>query len=159
MPNTPCLTLKAAATSVTLLVTLAGCANTDTIDIASYAPVIDIYQYDTDQYTIDLAQCRQLGQRAQIAYEQQRARETEAALTSAVVGGLIGAAIGNRLDDYDDSGTTIGAIYGTLIGAEIGADSVDYERAFTKFGPTGIIDQCMSDRGYRILSREGFGGG
>lgn len=161
MPHTTMknMTKKFLAGGAILAMT-AGCtAGTDTINIATYAPVIDLYQYDTDKYTIDLAQCRELGARAQAAYEEQRAREQDAAIASAVVGALIGAAIGNRLDDHDDSGTTVGAIYGGLIGAEIGAEGVDYERAFVKFGPTGIIDQCLTNRGYRILSVEGFGGG
>lgn len=137
---------------------LAGCG-TDPIDINTYAPVIDIYQYDTDQYNADLGQCRELGIRAQAIYEERRQREEDAAFTSAVVGGLIGAAIGNRLDDYDDSGTTIGAIYGTLIGAEVGSEGIDHDREFARFGPTAIVDRCMADRGYSILSRGGFGGG
>ncbi|MCG8622093.1 MAG: glycine zipper 2TM domain-containing protein [Proteobacteria bacterium] len=156
MPHTTIKTFLSGA----VFLAMAGCTSgTDTINIATYAPVIDLYQYDSERYTIDLAQCRELGARAQAAYEEQRAREQDAALASAVVGALIGAAIGNRLDDYDDSGTTVGAIYGGIVGAEIGAEGVDYERAFVKFGPTGIVDQCLTDRGYRILSVEGFGGG
>ena len=43
--------------------------------------------------------------------------------------------------------------------AIVGAGNLDYSRDITKFGPTSIVDRCMTDRGYKILSAEGFGGG
>ena len=35
----------------------------------------------------------------------------------------------------------------------------DYDRLFVKFGPTAVVDKCLANRGYAILSREGYGGG
>ena len=37
------------------------------------------------------------------------------------------------------------------IGAATAADANDYDRLITKFGPTGIVDKCMANRGYNIL--------
>ena len=76
-----------------------------------------------------------------------------------MVGAVVGAAVGNALDNNNDSATTVGAVYGAGLGAASAAEANDYNRAITKFGPTAIIDKCMENRGYKILSRSGYGGG
>mgnify|MGYP001026031692 FL=1 len=139
---------------------LAGCGGADNrLDLNTYSPVIDYYQYDTAQFNTDIVQCRQLAITAQQAYDKQQAEEQADIVASAVVGALVGAAVGNALDGNDDSGTTIGAIYGAGIGASSAAEANDYNRLITKFGPSAIIDNCMVNRGYQILSRTGYGGG
>ena len=139
---------------------LAGCGGADNrLDLITYSPGIDYYQYDTAQFNTDIVQCRQLAITAQQAYDKQQAEEQADIVASAVVGALVGAAVGNALDGNDDSGTTIGAIYGAGIGASSAAEANDYNRLITKFGPSAIIDNCMANRGYQILSRTGYGGG
>ena len=137
-----------------------GCGGTaNQLDLRTYSPVIDIYQYDTAQINHDMSQCRQLAITAQSNYEKQQSEEQAEILTSAVVGALVGAAVGNALDGNDDSGTTVGAIYGAGIGATSAAEANNYNRLITKFGPSAIVDKCMTNRGYQILSSTGYGGG
>lgn len=139
---------------------LAGCGgSSQRLDLGTYSPVIDVYQYDTGQFNTDISQCRQLAITAQARYDAQQAEEQAEILASALVGAMVGAAVGNALDDYDDSATTAGAIYGAGIGAASAAEANDYDRLITKFGPTAIVDKCMANRGYNILSQTGYGGG
>ena len=145
-------------------VMLGACQTTNNINLATYAPVIDTYQVDQAQYNIDLSQCRTLGQKAQIAYNQQRQKEQDQAFKSALIGAVAGAAIGrvasnNTRGLSSGRGTTAGALYGGAIGGAIGAEGVDYSRTIAKFGPTQVVDDCMTNRGYEILSIRGFGGG
>ena len=58
---------------------MSACQTVDTLDISTYAPVVDIYQYDTAQYEIDLQQCRALGNRVQANYVKQREEEKKRA--------------------------------------------------------------------------------
>ena len=129
------------------------------LDLATYSPVIDFYQYDTAQFNIDISQCRQLAITAQKKYDIQQAEERAEIFTSAVVGAVVGAAVGNALDDNNDSATTVGAVYGAELGAVSTAEANDYNKAITKFGPTAIVDKCMKNRGYQNLSQSGYGGG
>ena len=149
--------------------TLVGCQATsgaNNIDIATYAPIIDVEGdgHDRQTYLDDLTNCRLLGQRAQIAYEEQRAKEQKQAFASAAVGAVAGAALGHVLGNNNNvthagRTTTSAAITGAAIGGGIGADSVDLSRELAKFGPTVVVDKCMERRGYHILSVTGFGGG
>lgn len=139
---------------------LFGCGGTaNQLDLGTYSPVIDIYQYDTAQFNHDINQCRQLAMTAQHNYEKQQAQEQTEILASTVVGALVGAAVGNALDGNNDSGTTVGALYGAGIGASSATETNDYNRLITKFGPSAIVDKCMANRGYQILSATGYGGG
>ena len=144
--------------AITAIAGLSGCTTTS-VDISSYAPVIDIYQHDIQQYNTDLSQCRTLAFQAQKKYQIQREKEQSEMVASMIVGAAIGAAIGNSLDSNDDSGTTIGAIYGAGVGASVQAESNAYDRLMVKFGPTAVVDRCMINRGYTVLSTEGLGGG
>ena len=139
---------------------MSACQNTEHIDIASYAPVIDIkgQGYDQGQYYIDLNECRELGVKVQATYQAQRKKERDRVLTTALIGTVAGAAIGNNVGN-NSGNATAGAVYGGLIGGAVGAEQVDYSRTIAKFGPTAVIDRCMNNRGYTILSAEGFGGG
>ena len=143
-----------------MIAALFGCSGTaNQLDLRTYSPVIDIYQYDTTQFNNDISQCRQIAITAQSNYQARQSDEQAEILASAVVGALVGAAVGNALDGNNDSGTTVGAIYGAGIGASSAAEANDYNRIITKFGPSAIVDKCMSNRGYQILSSSGYGGG
>ena len=72
-----------------------------------------------------------------------------------MVGAVVGAAVGNALDNSDDSATTVGAVYGAGLGAASTAEANDYNRVIIEFGPTAILDNCMENRGYQILSQSG----
>ena len=147
------------------LVLLAGCQSTgpQRINIVQYAPVIDVkgQGYDVATYYNDLEECRYLGMRVQATYEEQRSREQQAQAQAAVIGALVGAAAGHGLAQHNDNHAGRGATAGALAGAAIGASTspVDYGHTMAKFGPTAVVDRCMSDRGYKILSAEGYGGG
>ena len=154
MQQIPTLLLLA---NISLLIGCGGAAQR--LDLGTYSPVIDFYQYDTAQFNTDISQCRQLAITAQEKYDLQQAEERAEIFASAVVGAVVGAAVGNALDDNNDSATTVGAVYGAGLGAASSAEANDYNRVITKFGPTAIVDKCMENRGYQILSRSGYGGG
>ena len=146
---------------------LSGCQTVESqrIEIASYAPVIDVkgQGYDNATYLLDLYECRELGVKIQATYEAQRKKEqmqaTEQVIVGILAGALIGHAIGANNDYHTGRTATAGAIYGGAIAGASGSDAVDYSRTMAKFGPTGIVDRWMAGRGYVILSNEGFGGG
>jgi surface antigen len=147
-------------------IAISGCATQSaTIDLATYAPVIDVkgQGYDMAVYNNDLDECRMLGLRVQSAYKEQQKREREDAQKSAIFGALAGAFVGSAIGDnnnyHSGRSATAGAVYGGAIGAAVGANNMDYGHTITKFGPTAIVDRCMVDRGYKILSAEGYGGG
>ena len=135
---------------ISLLIGCGGAAQR--LDLGTYSPVIDFYQYDTAQFNTDISQCRQLAITAQEKYDLQQAEERAEIFASALVGAVVGAAVGNALDDNNDSATTVGAVYGAGLGAVSAAEANDYNRVITKFGPTAIVDKCMENRGYKILS-------
>lgn len=163
MQNSITQILKFAA----LAAVISACASPESqrINLHTYAPVIDLkgQGYDIATYHDDIHECRQLGLKVQATYEEQRQKELDQAAAATFAGILLGAITGeviaNNNDVHSGRAVTTGAIYGGLIGASAGDELVDYERAFTKFGPTGIVDQCMIGRGNVNLSREGFGGG
>jgi uncharacterized protein YcfJ len=147
---------------------LAGCQTVESqrINIYSYSPVVD-YQaqgISADQFNNDLSVCRQLGLQVQATYEAQRKKEQTQAATSAAIGAVVGAALGqiyskNSENVHEGRALTTGALYGGAVGAAAGTSAIDTDRALAKFGPTIIVDECMTQRGYNILSVEGYGGG
>ena len=158
--------VRSALAGVFLTLTITGCAqNSAWIDLTAYAPVIDVkgQGYDQADYVRDLDECRALGVRVQAQYEEQQKKEREDAMTAAFVGALAGAVVGHAVGDSNDYHTgrsaTAGALYGGAIGGAVGTGNMDYTRDITKFGPTVIVDRCMTDRGYKILSAKGLGGG
>ena len=158
--------LRSAIAGVFLALTITGCAQDSArIDLTTYAPVIDVkgQGYDQSDFARDLDECRALGVRVQAQYEAQQKKERDDAMASAFVGALAGAVVGHavgRNNDYHtERSATTGALYGSAIGGAVAADNLDYTRDITKFGPTIIVDRCMTDRGYKILSVQGFGGG
>ena len=60
---------------LTVISLLIGCGGTaPRLDLGTYSPVIDIYQYDTAQFNTDISQCRQLAITAQKKYDLQQSR-------------------------------------------------------------------------------------
>ena len=135
------------------------------INLATYSPAVDIEGEGISeaQYADDLASCRRIGQSVQAKYEEQRKKEQDQALKSAVIGALAGAALGTAIGQnnnvHSGHALTTGAIYGAALGGASGVDAIDYSRVIAKFGPTEVVDRCMARRGYYILSNEGLGGG
>jgi hypothetical protein len=56
--------LSIKLTSLIISALLLSACGSETINIAGYSPGIDKYQYDLNQYNIDLNQCRSIGQAA-----------------------------------------------------------------------------------------------
>ena len=52
---------------ISLLIGCGGAAQR--LDLGTYSPVIDFYQYDTAQFNTDISQCRQLAITAQEKYD------------------------------------------------------------------------------------------
>lgn len=67
-----------------------------------------------------------------------------------------GIAVGDGRGYERDHGV-LGAAIGIRAGKE--SSAVDFSRMIQKFGPTKIIDTCMTSRGYQIFSQVGMGGG
>lgn len=101
----------------------------------TYEPIVD---QPSASYPRDLAECQNLGQRAQNEYQQRAANQ---AIGGAIIGALLGAAIG------DTSGAALG---GAAIGSTSGLDEVDA-------GPNRVVDRCLAGRGHRVLSDIGRG--
>lgn len=140
-------------------VLLCACAITPQIALTEYSPVIDLEQVDQVQYRVDLEACRVLGLKAQARYKAQREKEVGEAVAASLIGAALGAGGGALLSDRPSRGAGQGAIVGGAIGAAAGGTGVDYTRDIAKFGPTVIVDRCMQNRGYTLLSNPGLGGG
>ncbi len=143
---------------------IGGCSAIESprMNLNTYAPVIDVAgnNYDPGTYNNDLAACRQLGITVQARYDEQRQSEQKQAAQTALLGAAAGAVLGSVLGSgRNNTAVTTGALYGGALGAAVGVEGIDYSRTLAKFGPTGIVDRCMTDRGYKILSAEGYGGG
>ena len=123
---------------------LIGCGGgTPRLDQEKYSPVIDFYQYDTDQNNTDISKCRELAITAQEKYDLQRAEEKAKIFASSVEG----AAVGNALDYNNDSATTIGAFNGAGIGAASTAEAYDYNRVNKNLGQQLYYGQMHGKQG------------
>ena len=117
-----------------LILALPLAAAACTPPMATYEPIVD---RPGPAYARDLAECQNLGQRAQNEYQSRAANQ---AIAGAILGGLLGAAIGN-------SDT---ALAGAAIGSTGGLDEVDA-------GPNRVVDRCLAGRGYTVVSDLGRG--
>lgn len=151
------------------IVLAAACTTTPEIDLTTYAPVIDTFKVDVTAYGKDLAECRQLGQKAYASYEAQRQRERKereerisAFLRGTAGAGSFGSAMAGgsaAMAKEKDAQMKKRASRGILSTSAVAdASQVDYNRMIHKFGPTKIIDNCMTRRGYQIFSQAGLGG-
>lgn len=114
------------------LVIFAGCSSVD--EIFSYEPVIDPKGVNLAFYELDLSECRELGDLANVASD-----TAVSAAGGAVVGGAVGAAVGNS--STAKRGAGVGALLGGVRGYQTG--SREEER---------VIRRCLTGRGYRVLN-------
>ena len=126
----------ALAGLVTLPLALAACGYQPSL--GDYRPVVDSYNTDMAAYEADRGQCVAVAMQAQAEYERQQRLKRESNMTiGLIVGAIAGAVVGG----------TLGALEGGL--AEIDYDQVT--------SPRKIVDRCMKNRGYEILSDLGNG--
>ena len=133
-----------------ILLALGACGRHDRL--ADYRPVVDSYRTDMAAYDGDLRQCVTIAQQAEAEYQRKTREQREAnAVTGLLVGALIGAAVGSA-DGNAGDGAIVGGSFGLLEGSL--ADS-EYD---PHKSPRMIVDRCMKNRGYTILSDPGVGG-
>ncbi len=114
------------------LIVLAGCNSVN--ELFTYEPVIDPRGVNLAFYEMDLSECRELGDLANVATD-----TATSTAGGAVLGGAVGAAVGNS--DTAKRGAGVGAILGGVRGYQHG--SREEER---------IIRRCLAGRGYRVLN-------
>lgn len=143
----PTRILGISAIAVTLGV--AGCGYQPSL--SDYRPVVDSFTTDMAAYETDRGQCVSVALQAQVEYERQQKAQRESNMTiGLIVGAIAGAAIGSASGDAGD-----GAIVGGTMGAlEGGLAETDYDPVTS---PRKIVDRCMKNRGYDILSDLGKG--
>ena len=121
----------ALAGLVTLPLALAACGYQPSL--GDYRPVVDSYNTDMAAYETDRGQCVAVAMQAQAEYGRQQRLKREANMTiGLIVGAIAGAAVGG----------TRGALEGGLAGT-------DYDPVTS---PRKIVDRCIKNRGYEILS-------
>ena len=152
------LTMRALA-PLTLVLFLGACAITPQINLTEYSPVIDLEGMDQGKYVTDLEACRVLGLKAQARYKALREKEIGETIAATAIGAALGAGTGALISRNSSRGAGQGAVVGGAIGGVAAGTNVDHTREIAKFGPTIIVDRCMANRGYTILSNTGFGGG
>ena len=140
------------AVGTTLVLTtalLVGCGYRPSLQ--TYRPVADSYQTDMTAFEADRAKCITIALQAQAEYDRQQKAQRESNLTiGMVVGALSGAVIGSLSGDAGE-----GAVVGGTLGAlEGGLAETDYDPVTS---PRKIVDRCMKNRGYEILSDLGKG--
>ena len=119
--------------------------------LGDYRPVVDSYNTDMAAYEADRGQCVAVAMQAQAEYERQQRLKRESNMTiGLIVGAIAGAAVGSVSGDAGD-----GAVVGGTLGAlEGGLAETDYDPVTS---PRKIVDRCMKNRGYEILSDLGKG--
>lgn len=134
---------------VTLPLALAACGYQPSL--GDYRPVVDSYNTDMAAYEADRGQCVAVAMQAQAEYERQQRLKRESNMTiGLIVGAIAGAAVGSVSGDAGD-----GAVVGGTLGAlEGGLAETDYDPVTS---PRKIVDRCMKNRGYEILSDLGKG--
>lgn len=113
---------------------LPGCATTKSPYVGSRDVIVDTATVDPYIYQRDLAECRAYADEVSVA-----GRATTRAASGAVVGGLLGAAVGNS------STAKSGAGADAVLGGAGGAASGQTERQ-------KVVRNCMIGRGYRVLN-------
>jgi len=134
---------------IAVTIGLAGCGYQPSL--SDYRPVVDSFTTDMAAYEADRGQCVSVALQAHAEYERQQREKRESNMTiGLIVGAIAGAAIGSASGDAGD-----GAIVGGTMGAlEGGLAETDYDPVTS---PRKIVDRCMKNRGYEILSDLGKG--
>jgi outer membrane lipoprotein SlyB len=117
--------------TVTVLALLAGCAHT-------YQPVVDTQGVDQYKYQQDLAQCRSYAEQVN-PWENAGIDTLIGAAGGAALGAATGAAVGAPA-----AGAAVGAAAGGIGGAGYGGISSANRQQI-------IINNCLRERGYRVL--------
>jgi len=113
--------------------------------------VVDSLTTDRPAYEADRGQCVSVALQAQAEYERQQKAQRESNMAiGLIVGAIAGAAIGPASGDAGD-GASVGGTMGALEG---GLTETDYDPITS---PRKIVDRCMKNRGYDILSDLGKG--
>lgn len=128
------MTLKASYFLIPFAILLAGCASGKSPYVGSRDVIVDTANVDPYTYQRDLADCRAYSDEVSVA----GGGATRAA-GGAVVGGLLGAAIG------DSSTAKRGAGAGAVVGGASGVSSGYSERQ-------KVVRNCMIGRGYQVLN-------
>lgn len=128
------MTLKPSFFLISFVILLAGCASGKSPYVGSRDVIVDTAGVDAYVYQRDLADCRAYSDEVSVA----SGGATRAA-GGAVVGGLLGAAVG------DSSTARRGAGAGAVVGGASGVSSGYSERQ-------KVVRNCMIGRGYRVLN-------
>ena len=126
----------ALAGLVTLPLALAACGYQPSL--GDYRRVVDSYNTDMAAYEADRGQCVAVAMQAQAEYERQQRLKQESNMTIGLIVGAI-------------AGAVVGGTFGALEG---GLAETDYDPVTS---PRKIVDRCMKNRGYEILSDLGKG--
>lgn len=122
-------------------------------NIAEYEPVVDPHKTDMSNFQSDLVQCRGIAADVKVEYDRQASKQAVGNIVAgALAGAIVGAAVGTNTS-YQNDLVASGAASGAAAGAA--ASGQYYELA--RFGPNRIIDRCMANRGYNVLSDLGAG--
>ena len=104
------------------------------IGCASNRVIVDTKGVDMTQYQIDLAECRAYGESLPVS---------DNVAESALVGFLVGAALGAIVDDSETARDL-----GTTMAFEAGTDKA----ISNAYEQSDIVKNCMSQRGYVVLN-------
>ncbi|WKD48592.1 glycine zipper family protein [Microbulbifer spongiae] len=126
-----------AATTGFCMVLIAACAAQPEQVPGAGGIVIDTWGVNINQYQADLAECKGI---AYSTYSDQGRRGLAGAAGGAVVGGALGAIVGDS-----SRSAAAGAGAGALVGGLSGAGSAGAEA-------NQIIKNCLRGRGYRVLN-------
>ena len=118
-----------------LVFIVSGCANQHQSGHAGNGDVIiDTQGVDMQQYYQDMDDCRSFATQVPVAE-----KATKTAVGGAVVGGVLGAIVGNSSTAAKGAG--VGAVTGGLKGASSGHRERDR-----------VVKNCLRGRGYRVLN-------
>ncbi|WP_444460458.1 glycine zipper family protein [Rhodobacter capsulatus] len=142
-------TIRSVAVSLTACVALCACEPVQTLQ--EYRPVVDPAKIRPAKFEADLEHCRSIALKVEAEYKQRQEKEMQQQLVAGILlGALVGAAAGNHTGyqgDYIAAGAATGAI--------AAAGSGDYSDDLVTYGPRRVVDRCMTDRGYKILTDPG----
>ncbi|MCO1336852.1 glycine zipper family protein [Microbulbifer sp. OS29] len=126
-----------SVTAGMVMALLYGCATQPEQVPGAGGIVIDTWGVNMNQYQADLAECKGI---AYSTYSDQGRRGAVGAAGGAVVGGALGAIVGDS-----SRAAVAGAGAGALVGGLSGTGSAGAEATY-------IIKNCLRGRGYRVLN-------
>lgn len=124
--------MRSLLISTLLVFTAASCSSIE--EFTGREPIVDMQGISIAAYQADLMQCRYYADQVELGKQ-----VAVGAATGAVIGGAVGASVGNS--DTAKRTAGVGAASGTLSGVR----GAVRERQ-------GVIRNCLSGRGYRVLN-------